>query len=81
VCLPLLVFPCNIKSRSSLLAAAHPGSAGKRAVKWLCVLSVCEVHIVVILVAIECAFKVITFCVSSRRRKMYCGHPHLCVCL
>ena len=23
----------------------------------------------------------ITFCVSRRRRKMYCGHPRLCVCL
>jgi len=22
---------------------------------------------------------VITFCVSRRRRKMYCGHPRLCV--
>ena len=24
---------------------------------------------------------VITFCVSRRRRKMYCGHARLCVCL
>ena len=24
---------------------------------------------------------VITLCVSRRRRKMYCGHAHLCVCL
>jgi len=36
VCLRLLVFPCAIKSRSSLLAPAHPGGPGKRAVKWLC---------------------------------------------
>jgi len=35
VCLPLLIFPCTIKSRSSLLAPAHPGGAGKMAVKWL----------------------------------------------
>jgi len=35
VCLPLLIFPCKIKSRSSLLALAHPGGPGKRAVKWL----------------------------------------------
>ena len=35
VCLPLLIFPCTIKSRSSLLALAHPGGPGKRAVKWL----------------------------------------------
>ena len=34
-CLPLLIFPCTIKSRSSLLALAHPGGPGKRAVKWL----------------------------------------------
>jgi len=41
VCLPLLIFPCAIKSRSSLLAPAHPGGPGKRAVKrlwWLVVL-------------------------------------------
>ena len=36
VCLPLLVFPCTIKSRSSLLAPAHPDGPGKRAVKRLC---------------------------------------------
>jgi len=24
---------------------------------------------------------IVTFCVSRRRRKMYCGHAHLCVCL
>ena len=38
VCLPLLIFPCIIKSRSSLLALAHPGGPGKRAVKrlWWC---------------------------------------------
>jgi len=35
VCLPLLIFPCTIKSRSSLLARAHPGGPGKRAVKQL----------------------------------------------
>jgi len=32
VCLPLLIFPCTIKSRSSLLALVHPGDPGKRAV-------------------------------------------------
>ena len=35
VCLPLLIFPCTIKSRSSLLALAHPGGPRKRAVKEL----------------------------------------------
>jgi len=38
VCLLLLIFPCIIKSRSSLLAPAHPGGLGKRAVKRLCYL-------------------------------------------
>jgi len=40
VCLPLLIFPCTIKSKSSLLAPAHPCGPGKRAVKplWWCVL-------------------------------------------
>jgi len=35
VCLPLLIFPCIIKSRSSLLALAHPGGTGKRTIKRL----------------------------------------------
>ena len=35
MCLPLLIFPCTIKSRGSLQAPAHPGGPGKRAVKWL----------------------------------------------
>jgi len=32
--LPLLIFPCTIKSRSSLLLLAHPGGPGKLAVRW-----------------------------------------------
>jgi len=35
VCLPLLIFPCTMKSRSSLLALAHLSGPGKRAAKWL----------------------------------------------
>jgi len=35
VCLPLLIFPCTINSRSPLLAPAHMGGPGKRAVKRL----------------------------------------------
>ena len=34
-CLPLLIFPCTIKFRSSLLAPADLGGPGKRAIKWL----------------------------------------------
>ena len=34
-CLPLLIFPCTIKSKRSLLAPAHLGGPGKRAVKRL----------------------------------------------
>ena len=41
VCLPLLIFPCTIKSRSSLMAPAYPGGPGKRAIKRLCV-CVCD---------------------------------------
>jgi len=33
MCLLLLIFPCTMKSRSSLLAPAHPGGPGKMAVK------------------------------------------------
>jgi len=29
MCLPLLIIPCTIKSRSSLLAPAHLGGPGK----------------------------------------------------
>ena len=29
----------------------------------------------------SCQVVFITFCVSRRRRKMYCGHARLCVCL
>ena len=35
VCLPLLIFPCTTKSRSSLLAPSLLGGPGKRAVKRL----------------------------------------------
>jgi len=35
VCLPLLIFPCTIKSGTSLLAPAHPGGPGKMAAKRL----------------------------------------------
>ena len=35
LCLPLLIFPCTIKSRGSLLVPAHLGGPGKGAVKWL----------------------------------------------
>ena len=35
VCLPLLIFPFTVKSKSSVLALAHPIGPGKRAVKRL----------------------------------------------
>ena len=37
MCLPLLIIPCSIKTRNSLLAPAHPAGPGKMLVKWLCV--------------------------------------------
>jgi len=42
VCLPLLIFACTIKYRSSVLPPAHPRGPGKRAVKRLS----CEVYII-----------------------------------
>ena len=33
LCLPLLIFPCTMKSRNSLLAPAHLGGPRKRAIK------------------------------------------------
>jgi len=46
VCLPLLISPCTIKTRSSLLAPAHPGGPGKRAIKrlWWFLYSFAPVH-------------------------------------
>jgi len=38
VCLPLLIIPCKIKSRNSLLALAHPGGPGKKGRKTIVVL-------------------------------------------
>jgi len=35
VCLPVLIFPCNINSRSSLPAPAHPDGPRKKAVRRL----------------------------------------------
>jgi len=42
VCLPVLIFPCTIKSRSSLLAPAHPDGPWKMVVVW-CVCMVSDV--------------------------------------
>jgi len=35
LCLLVLIFPCSIKFRNCLLAPAHLGGPGKRAIKWL----------------------------------------------
>jgi len=45
VCLPLLIVLCTIKSRSSLLAPAHPGGPDKRGHKTVVVLVVVVVII------------------------------------
>jgi len=42
-CLPLLVFPCSRKSRGFLLAPAHPGGPGKRAINWWLLLCCCYI--------------------------------------
>jgi len=61
VCLPLLIFPCTIKSRSSLLAPAHPGGPRKRAVKRLCV-CVC---VCVFVLSIECIVSIVHRCTHT----------------
>ena len=48
VCLPPLISPCTIKSRSSLMAPAHARWSRKRVVKRLCV-CVCDVYGAVIM--------------------------------
>jgi len=45
VCLPLLISPCTIKSRSSLLAPAHPGGPGVNGRKTVVVVVVVAAHI------------------------------------
>ena len=52
LCLPLLIFPCTIKSRSSILAPAHPGGPGKMAVKWLCGVVIKAIKLVSLTVSI-----------------------------
>jgi len=54
VCLPLLIFLCTIKSRSSLLAPAHPGGPGKRVVKWLCYGMVVNEYAVLVPLPLKC---------------------------
>jgi len=43
LCLPLLIFPCAMKSRTSLLALAHPGGQGKGPLKSCGVVVVCSI--------------------------------------
>jgi len=50
--MPLLIFPCTTKSKSSLLAPAHPGGHGKRAVKKVVVVAVVVVVVVVVAVVV-----------------------------
>jgi len=54
VCLPLLIFPCTIMSRSSLLASAHLGGPGKRAVKrlWWCGVVFSNKYLIIIIIII-----------------------------
>jgi len=51
VCLPLLISPCTIRSRSSLLAPAHPGGPRKRAVKRL----LCSFCVIIIMIHYLCS--------------------------
>jgi len=51
VCLPVLIFLCTIKSRSSLLAPAHPGGSGIRALKRLWSLQIDNIEI-----SVKCSY-------------------------
>ena len=44
VCLPLLIFPCTLKCRGSLLAPAHPGGPGNKGREIVVCLCVCYLH-------------------------------------
>jgi len=75
VCLPPLIFPCAIKSRSSVVALAHPGGPGKRAIKRLCV-CVCTQWVCVSLgrfISVPASHGVYV-CIFM------CVHACLCVC-
>jgi len=75
-CLPLLVFPCTRKSRGFLLAAAHPGGPGKRAVKWwLCVCVLCGT------VILNNVFSLFKYNFGSRPSDHYFRSVCLSVCL
>ena len=45
MCLPLLIFPCTIKSRSSLLAPAHLGGPGKKGHKTVVLLTIIHLQL------------------------------------
>ena len=77
VCLPLSIYPCTIKSRSSLLALAHPGGGpGKRAVKRLCWWLWCiSVRKCTASVCVKVAWHVL----PSRRLAVFIMCPLMCV--
>jgi len=55
VCLPVLIFPCTIKSRSSLLAPAHPGGPGEMAVKRLWCINLLTYSLTYLLLSLQCS--------------------------
>ena len=59
MCLPLLIFPCTIESRSSLLAPAHPAGPGKRAINRCGVVVVYYLYSIFVTVSIVSAFVII----------------------
>jgi len=64
VCLPLLISPCTIKSRSSVLAPAHPGGRRKRAIKRLWWWWWWSVHMSLYV----CAFSALTLLVGRQEK-------------
>ena len=87
VCLPLLIFPCTIKSRSSLLAPTHPGGPRKRAVTvvvwwrsmgnllllwWIWCLNIC-----CLCYAVQGVGIILTVRIVCRSRDVWLGHHWL----
>ena len=64
-CFPVFVVPCGTVSRLSVHFTSHA----------------IDISYYVVVVSLRSTSRVVAFCVSRRRREMYCGHALLCVCL
>jgi len=82
---PVLVYPVHFRTSFGYLCrpftSVRPAVVG---VIWIADILICgwlPAHATLLLWVVVATCSVITFCVSRRRRKMYCGHARLSVCL